>query len=1584
MFSATSNTKTSAFNPVHSSASPPSSSPLQTVAQDLAKKATSKKATTVPVSGFSFPYAAYPIQNDLMRAIYTCIKTRRVGVFESPTGTGKTLSVICSTLTFLREHYQLGEDEDDENDQHDGLTTTTTTMGSNAVSAVAVGVINPHHNKNSRPSTPIDDEPDWCVNFEAERSLSLKQKAFSKAKLFRDALAEKLEKLRLTTDSRSNEGGGGGPSQGAARISKSERRHRYLRMRQETSGIANKLSTRPSILSSSKRERDSDDADLDQESTRSESESGGKVASSRQRRESSTLSGGGGGVESDDEDLHLIPLEYHSDEDEDAKAVSEASSVSATLGIADRIREQVARERASLSATQRGSEKEEEEEEEAAAFRPKIFFVSRTHSQISQFVREIGKTEFGKNVRVVALGSRSTLCVNPEVVDLPTDARVNERCLELQDEARGSSAAAVAAAAAAGERKVGKQQQQHRDHDKKSGGVVPAGKKGCPFIDAASQEVFKDRLLAGLRDVEDAAELGWTSGTCAYYGSRKAIKYAEVVAMPYSMLLHSGTRAAAGIEPHLKGSVVVIDEAHNIIDAINSTHAAMVTYHQLIVAAEAVTEYLTKYKSRMKGSNVAHCAMLAEAFFSLAHFLKPTSTRGETTTPSPNPISLSTTLSSTAPKGSSPNTESFQIPLYSTSSFRPPHPAFSSSSSSSSSFHDISAGNSPPMVPSMSGGQSSQQSSHPPSRSDSPFAVSVSVSTIAAQIAAISSDSPVATSNTAPTTPTVTPAQSASRERTISPLLHGTPMNQQRAAFVTSSSSSSSSLPGSKTATCVRGSDAPTVAMFSPVIAPPLHPSSMTASSSSSHLHRPTPLSGNLLCQTLGSGHMSPKNVDLPTPQPLSLPNSSVHTVSDFLVCSGITMSSSKTSSSSSSSSSSTSSTSTNLFKVRRYVEAVDLLKKLRGFAELGARAAAAAAAKEVIIYTRKHQKGGGGTSTSHTLQRSSHTSSSAITAAATTADGEITMNNGGGGESGKMINSTATSASSYMASVTAIQTAYNFLCCLMGADCDGRIVVNRVGIDFNSSRGGGGSTDVASSSVSSSSQPFFKFVLLNPAVPFLRVVQNARSVVLVGGTMQPISDITDQLFGHLPSNRVITFSCGHVIPRENLAVFTLAKGPTGQAFDFRHASRSSTAMIAELGRAIVNLSSLIPSGLVVFMPSYDYLRTALAIWSKAPTQQQQLHSTSQVGGGGGGGGGGIAQPLLTYQQQMDVQNFKSSSSSIAQTAAQQQQQQQSLPGASLPAAPVGSVLAMLQKKKRVFAEPKSSSDVEAILRAYTLAIRSPSSSSSSSSSSSRPPSRSDTPIRDDGGFSLLDEESDVNHNDHVDYDNARLLMNSSTIPTGGSTGGGGGGALLFCVVGGKMSEGINFSDDLARGVAVVGLPYPNPSDPELVERMAYLDRRGAANVNQQQQRQQQQQQQHSTLFLSSSGSITLNNTSANTSTLPLPSPPPAPHSMTTGREYYENLTIRAVNQAIGRSIRHAKDYAVIVLLDGRYTQQRIKSKLPGWISERISSSSSVGGVDPNGWGPCASGIGTFFRTKAAAGAATSGSSVSSTVLKAV
>lgn len=54
-------------------------------------------------------------------------------------------------------------------------------------------------------------------------------------------------------------------------------------------------------------------------------------------------------------------------------------------------------------------------------------------------------------------------------------------------------------------------------------------------------------------------------------------------------------------------------------------------------------------------------------------------------------------------------------------------------------------------------------------------------------------------------------------------------------------------------------------------------------------------------------------------------------------------------------------------------------------------------------------------------------------------------------------------------------------------------------------------------------------------------------------------------------------------------------------------------------------------------------------------------------------------------------------------------------------------------------------------------------------------------------------------------------------------------------------------------------------------------------------------------------------------------------------RNIYENMCMRAVNQSIGRAIRHKDDYAVILLLDHRY--ERVRSKLPGWIRDAGVSS---------------------------------------------
>lgn len=58
--------------------------------------------------GFQFPFATpYSIQLDLMRSLYSTVENRQVGIFESPTGTGKSLTLTCGVLSWLRDYEEV-------------------------------------------------------------------------------------------------------------------------------------------------------------------------------------------------------------------------------------------------------------------------------------------------------------------------------------------------------------------------------------------------------------------------------------------------------------------------------------------------------------------------------------------------------------------------------------------------------------------------------------------------------------------------------------------------------------------------------------------------------------------------------------------------------------------------------------------------------------------------------------------------------------------------------------------------------------------------------------------------------------------------------------------------------------------------------------------------------------------------------------------------------------------------------------------------------------------------------------------------------------------------------------------------------------------------------------------------------------------------------------------------------------------------------------------------------------------------------------------------------------------------------------
>ena len=67
-------------------------------------------------------------------------------------------------------------------------------------------------------------------------------------------------------------------------------------------------------------------------------------------------------------------------------------------------------------------------------------------------------------------------------------------------------------------------------------------------------------------------------------------------------------REALGLR--LEGAVIVVDEAHNLPEAVADAHSAVLTGPALAAAASSLDAYMARYRSRLAAGNARHLATL--------------------------------------------------------------------------------------------------------------------------------------------------------------------------------------------------------------------------------------------------------------------------------------------------------------------------------------------------------------------------------------------------------------------------------------------------------------------------------------------------------------------------------------------------------------------------------------------------------------------------------------------------------------------------------------------------------------------------------------------------------------------------------------------------------------------------------------------------------------------------------------------------------------------------------------------------------------------------------------------------------------
>src|SRR5436309_3174424 len=94
----------------------------------------------------------------------------------------------------------------------------------------------------------------------------------------------------------------------------------------------------------------------------------------------------------------------------------------------------------------------------------------------------------------------------------------------------------------------------------------------------------------------------------------------KIVTLPYNLLLQKSSRESTGIS--LENNIVIIDEAHNLMDTITSINTIQIDLPQVRRIGLQLSSYLNRYKKRLLGKNIMYIQQILSMLEALVKCLK--------------------------------------------------------------------------------------------------------------------------------------------------------------------------------------------------------------------------------------------------------------------------------------------------------------------------------------------------------------------------------------------------------------------------------------------------------------------------------------------------------------------------------------------------------------------------------------------------------------------------------------------------------------------------------------------------------------------------------------------------------------------------------------------------------------------------------------------------------------------------------------------------------------------------------------------------------------------------------------------------